>query len=116
MRDQKLDLLIGNLLRVGVILAAMVVLAGGAWYLTTANEGALDYQKFRPVVTNIHAITQLPGAEALILAGLLLLIATPVARVVLSLVAFAAERDGTYVVCTLIVLLVLLYSIGTAWL
>ena len=53
--------------------------------------------------------------EALILAGLLILIATPVARVVFSLVAFALERDRVYVAITAIVLLALLYSIATAW-
>jgi uncharacterized membrane protein len=36
------------------------------------------------------------------------LIATPIARVLLSLVAFALQRDRTYVVVTLIVLVVLL--------
>jgi uncharacterized membrane protein len=50
------------------------------------------------------------------LAGLLLLIATPVARVVFCLVAFALERDHAYVWITLVVLVILLYSIGTSWL
>jgi uncharacterized membrane protein len=44
--------------------------------------------------------------------GLLLLIATPVARVAFSVVAFALERDRAYVIVTLIVLALLLYSIA----
>ena len=44
--------------------------------------------------------------------GLLLLIATPVARVAFSVVAFALERDRLYVVITLIVLAVLLFSLA----
>ena len=44
--------------------------------------------------------------------GLLLLIATPIARVAFSAVAFALERDRLYVVITLIVLGVLLFSLA----
>jgi uncharacterized membrane protein len=43
--------------------------------------------------------------------GLLLLIATPIARVVFSVAAFAWERDFMYVGISLIVLIVLLYSL-----
>jgi uncharacterized membrane protein len=43
--------------------------------------------------------------------GLLLLIATPVARVALSIVGFAAERDRMYVSFALIVLAILFYSL-----
>jgi uncharacterized membrane protein len=116
MKDERLDQIIGNLLRVGVVMAAAVVLAGGIWYLAVSGEATARYGTFRPQVTHMRTLAQLPGPEAVIFAGLLILIATPVARVVFSLVAFALERDMTYVVCTLIVLAVLLYSIGTAWL
>jgi uncharacterized membrane protein len=43
--------------------------------------------------------------------GLLLLIATPIARVGLSLAAFARQRDGTYVAITALVLALLLFSL-----
>ena len=43
--------------------------------------------------------------------GLLLLVATPVARVAFSILAFALQRDRTYVIITLIVLGILLYSL-----
>ena len=116
MTDERLEAIVGNLLRAGVVTAAAIVLAGGAWYLATARQSAPDYHQFRPAVRSVRALSQLPLPEAVIFAGLLILIATPVARVVFSLAAFALERDRTYVVCTLIVLVILLYSIGTAWL
>jgi uncharacterized membrane protein len=50
----------------------------------------------------------------LIQLGLLLLIATPVARVVFSVAGFAIERDWMYVVITLLVLLTLLYSLASS--
>jgi uncharacterized membrane protein len=43
--------------------------------------------------------------------GLLLLIATPIARVIFSVFAFALEGDRMYVAFTLVVLTVLLYSL-----
>jgi uncharacterized membrane protein len=43
--------------------------------------------------------------------GLLILIATPIARVIFSVFAFAKEGDRMYVFFTLIVLAVLLYSL-----
>ena len=115
MRDERLEQLVGTLLRIGVVLAAAIVLAGGAWYLAVSAQAPVAYRQFQPSVRNLRALGELPPAEALILAGLLVLIATPVARVILALVAFALERDITYVICTLIVLVILLYSIGTAW-
>jgi uncharacterized membrane protein len=47
----------------------------------------------------------------LIQLGLLLLIATPVARVAFSVAVFAMQRDRLYVVVALIVLAVLMYSL-----
>jgi uncharacterized membrane protein len=46
--------------------------------------------------------------------GLLLLIATPAARVVFSVAGFAIERDWMYVAITLLVLLTLLYSLASS--
>jgi uncharacterized membrane protein len=48
---------------------------------------------------------------AIVQLGLLTLLATPVARVAVSVVAFALERDRLYVAITLAVLVVLLASI-----
>jgi uncharacterized membrane protein len=114
--DQKLEQIVGNLLRTGVILAAAVVLASGIWYLAVSGQSKPDYHIFQPVARGLHLLSVLPKPEALILIGLLLLIATPVARVVFAIVAFALEGDRLYVGFTVIVLVILLYSIGTSWL
>jgi len=96
MTERRMDELIGYLLRAGVLIAAAVVAAGGAWYL--ASGAAAD---------QAHA-------EKLIWVGLLILVATPVGRVVFSLVAFALQRDRAYVVITFIVLAVLIYSLAVS--
>ena len=116
MNDDRMERIIGNLLRAGVILAAVVVLAGGVWYLASSANTEPAYGRFRPDVKGVHALRTLPTPEAVILVGLLLLIATPVARVIFSLVAFALEKDRVYVAITAAVLAILLYSIGTSWL
>jgi uncharacterized membrane protein len=113
--DQHLETIIGNLLRVGVSLSAAIVFAGGVWYLATYHGSIPDYRDFQPVVRGLGAITVLPRPLALIEIGLIVLIATPVARVIFSLIGFAIERDWMYVGITSIVLAILLYSIGTAW-
>ncbi len=58
----------------------------------------------------IHEALALHG-RGLIQFGLLLLIATPIARVAFSVVAFLHQRDWTYVAVTLIVLSLLFYSL-----
>ena len=55
-------------------------------------------------------------ARTLLEAGLLILIATPAARVVVSVIGYARERDWTFVVLTLIVLLALAGSVVAAYL
>lgn len=112
MTDRDLDLIISKILRAGVMLSAMIVAAGGVWYLAASAGPRPPFGHFSGL-PGIHALTALPGPEVLILAGLLLLIATPVARVIFSIVAFALEEDWAYVGITAIVLGVLAYSILT---
>jgi uncharacterized membrane protein len=109
--DTRIETIIGNLLRIGVAAAAVLVLAGGVWYLADIGGAELSYAHFAES-GGIRTLLTLPKPEVVILAGLLLLIATPVARVVFSLIAFALERDWEYVAITAIVLGVLVYSIG----
>ena len=115
--DQYVDELVGNLLRVGVTLAAAVVLFGGTVYLLRHGLEAPHYRVFvgepaalRSVSGIVRDALALRG-RGLIQLGLLLLIATPVARVAFSVVAFAVQRDRLYVAVALIVLAVLTYSL-----
>jgi len=114
MTDESMAGIIGSVLRIGVSLAAALVAIGGVWYLAGRPSQAVDFRHFHGWTPGAHSLSSLPRAEALILVGLLILIATPVARVVFSLVAFALERDRLYVAITAVVLTALLYSIGTA--
>jgi len=111
MTDTRLEQIVGNLLRAGVMLAAAVVLAGGVWYLAAHGGTAPDYRHFHGAHGKMPWTQGLPAPLATIQIGLLLLVATPVARVVFCIAAFAAERDRMYVGFTLLVLAILTYSL-----
>jgi uncharacterized membrane protein len=119
--DERVEAIVGNLLRTGVLLAAAVVLLGGLLYLAHHGASEPDYRVFRGEPASLRGIAGIVAdARALhgrgvIQIGLLLLIATPVARVAFSAFGFAKEGDWTYVAVTLVVLGVLLYSLLAGW-
>jgi len=115
--DRRLEVTLGNLLRTGVLLSAAVVLVGACVYLRRHAHEAADYRvfqgepsEFRTIPGVIRSVIHGRG-RGLIQLGLLFLIATPIARVAFSIAGFAIERDWMYVGFTVIVLLVLLYSL-----
>jgi uncharacterized membrane protein len=115
--DVRIESIIGVLLRTGVILAAAVVLFGAVLYLSQHRHEIPNYSAFHGEPKSlkspkeiIDGVMQL-NARAIIQLGLLLLIATPVARVLFSAIAFAIERDLMYVAITLLVLAILLLSL-----
>lgn len=115
--DTKLDAHIGVLLRVGTLSSAFVILAGGVLYLIRHGHEATHYKTFHGVPPSLRTLSGIVvGAFhgeslAIIQLGILMLIATPIARVLFSVIAFLVERDFLYVVVSAIVLLVLLYSL-----
>jgi uncharacterized membrane protein len=119
--DRRVESIVGNLLRVGVILAGCVVLAGGVIFLVRHGTEPAHYRVFlgepsdlRSLHGIVHGALALRG-RAIIQLGLLLLIATPITRVAFAMFGFAEEKDWTYVLFTGIVLVILLYSlVGTA--
>lgn len=115
--DQQMDGIIGTILRVGVLISALAVLVGGVFYLKHFGFSQPNYQVFNGEPTELCHI---PGiirdalsfhARGIIQFGLLLLIATPIVRVAFSIIAFACQRDRVYVMVTLIVLALLLFSL-----
>ena len=116
--DQKIEDIIGNLLRIGVGTAAAVVLVGAAAYLVRHGFGHANYRVFRGEPSDLRTLRGIVRAASglhprgLIQLGLVMLIATPVARVAFSVFAFAVERDRMYMVFTLMVLGILILSLA----
>lgn len=115
--DHRAEMVIGNLLRLGVLIAALVVLMGAGIYLVRHGDEQTHYHVFQGEQSNMRAVSgivkeamTLKGRSIMQL-GLLLLIATPVARVAFSVFVFIRERDYMYILVTMIVLSVLLYSL-----
>jgi uncharacterized membrane protein len=116
-RDARIELLLGTLLRAGVLTAAAVVLLGAVVYLARHGSERADYRTFRAQPLELRGIAgvmreagSFDGA-GIIQLGVLLLIATPVLRVASSAYAFARQRDRRYVVITLVVLGILSYGL-----
>jgi uncharacterized membrane protein len=114
----ELEGILGNLLRTGVILSAITVLVGIVLYAAARDRTVQDFHVFRGEPADLRSIRSILEAAlefkpgGVIQFGLLLLLATPVARVAFSMFAFACQRDKVYVLVTLIVLSVLVFSMA----
>jgi uncharacterized membrane protein len=111
-----MEVAMGRLLQVGVLLASLVMLIGGVLYAHAHHGETPNYRVFSNEPAALSHIGGVIGGikagdpAAIIQLAVLLLIATPVARVVFALISFAIERDKLYVAVSLVVLMVLLYG------
>jgi uncharacterized membrane protein len=110
---EKMDNVVGNLLRTGVALSGAIVFAGGLVYLLRHGSEMPAYHVFRGEPADLRTLRgivqdacSLKG-RGVIQLGLLLLIATPVARVAYLVYAFARQGDRLYALIALLVLLLL---------
>jgi uncharacterized membrane protein len=117
MDDRRLESIIGKLLRTGVLLAAATVLVGGLLYLARHHADPVRFHAFvaggadTRSVSGIVRAAALGDSIAIMQTGLLLLILTPIARVGLAAVGFFLERDRLYTAVSLIVLVILVFSL-----
>ncbi len=117
LNDKQVEILIGQVLRAGVLLSCFVTVIGLVLYLLHHASSTPNYHVFHSVNGRLRSLRELvPDAfrgnpMAIIQLGVLLLIATPVARVAFLVGAFALERDRMYVIVSATVLVILLGSI-----
>ena len=117
---EAMNTIIGNILRYGVILSGMVVLLGVARLVyVSGSADASSYLVYYPTIphdaftVSVSALLSglaLFNAFSIVELGVIILIATPVSRVLISVFLFAVERDKLYVLVTAVVLTLLLFS------
>jgi uncharacterized membrane protein len=116
---------ISTLLRIGVSVSLILISLGtilsfahGGYGSQPSDLGRLTAQggSFPRTLAWLSEGLRHMDGQAVIVAGLLLLIATPVLRVAVSIGAFARERDRTYVlICTTVLLLLIIsFALGRA--
>jgi uncharacterized membrane protein len=115
--DGDLERMISVVLRSGVLISGFFVLAGGVYFVARHAREIVDFHVFRGAPAADRLIREIVAgafrlrARSIIQFGIVLLIATPIVRVVFSLVGFAREGDRAYMLITCIVLAVLLMSL-----
>jgi uncharacterized membrane protein len=111
-RDERMDLLISYVLRGGVLLSAGLLILGALLYGVSALRGSAPASSatFPHSLSEVFSGLARGDPLAVLALGLLVLLLTPVARVLISIFAFARERDWLYVGITTLVLLILLAS------
>jgi uncharacterized membrane protein len=115
-KEHGLEQAMGRMLQIGVTVAALVVLAGGILYLLQSGGTKPDYAHFQgapaalTTVSGIFSGAMHMNASSVIGFGILLLIATPICRVIFGVVGFAVLRDKLYTMVSVVVLVILLYS------
>jgi uncharacterized membrane protein len=115
--DSTIERIVSVLLRAGVVISGVIVFSGGIYFLARHGHEITNHHRFHGepsvdrIVGQILAGAVALRARSIIQLGLLILIATPIARVAFSFIGFALERDRSYLVITAIVLTILLYSL-----
>lgn len=115
--DHQVDQVIGRLLQVGVLIATVVVLIGTIGLLATHGGATVDHRVFIGAAPELRTLGSIARAaftgrpDAITQLGLVLLIATPIARVALTLGAFIFQRDRLYIGLTTVVLALLLWGL-----
>lgn len=108
--------LIGQVLRYGVLLSGIVAIIGGILYLFQKGSGMPDYVHFNGEPAGYTSLTGIikglasGSSTEVIQLGVVILIATPIIRIIFSLISFVLEKDKLYVLITAIVLFIILFS------
>ncbi len=115
--DKKMEIVMGNMLRYGVLISALFVFSGAVIYLVQHGHEKPLYHLFSGEPYRFIHLGQIlkntfdGQARSIIQLGLLILIGTPIARIIFSIVGFILEKDYLYVTITVIVLMVIIISL-----
>lgn len=114
-QDKDLQSFVGNLLRIGVIVAMTIVVAGLVLFLfqygrEVAGYGTFNEQEVFRFAEFYHSLMR-GDSKAIMELGVMVLIATPIVRVLFTMIGFWLERDRMYTLIAFIVLCIIAYSL-----
>jgi uncharacterized membrane protein len=115
--DEAIEKTMGNLLRYGVLTSAVVILIGAVFYFAQHGNDIPNFRKFYgepkrlSQLRSVLVSTVEGRGRSIIQLGLFILIATPIMRVLFSVVGYIIERDFLYVILTLFVLIIILINL-----
>jgi uncharacterized membrane protein len=113
-KDMDLQAFISNLLRTGVIVAMTIVVIGLVMFVIAHGSQPAVYNNFD--ATHVFSFSSfldslLQGnSSAIMELGVMVLIATPVARVLFTMIGFWLEKDRMYTVIAFLVLCIIIGS------
>lgn len=114
---ERVELLLSNILRAGLAISMFVVAIGGIIFLWSHGSDSLDPNLIKGIPNQLRTIPTILNniwhdhGQGIMQFGIVLLIATPIARVASCLIVFAKEHNRLYVFISAYVLLALLYSL-----
>jgi uncharacterized membrane protein len=115
--DKDIEVIMGNILRFGVLLSTAIVLFGSFLYFRQHGHEVPNYTRFSGEPQKLKGLTAIfeaaikGSSRGIIQFGLLVLIATPIARIIFSIIGFVLEKDILYTLITLFVLAIILVSL-----
>ncbi len=109
-KTENLDTKISKILTTGIVLSVSLIIIGLILvFFLDYNQDSFSYNSLS---TLLKAIIQHPlSPYAFLMSGIIILCLTPIIRVLASCIIFLKERDNTYFLITLIVLLLLISEI-----
>jgi uncharacterized membrane protein len=115
-KDTDMQLLLGRVLRAGTVISICVVFLGGVIYLYRHGHATVNYKTFVGIPDFVrhfpgvfYSAFNLKG-QAIIQIGIILLIFTPILRVICSAIGFILEKDYLYTGISLLVLFIIFMS------
>ena len=117
-KEKDIQVLLGTLLRAGVIISMSIVLIGGIIFLIHNNGAITDYKVFTPELSKFSSITEIFAGlltlqgDAIVQFGVLMLIFTPIARIIFAIFSFLLEKDYLYVLIGFIILAIIAISLS----
>jgi len=116
--DKDIQAILGTLLRAGVIISMTIVFIGGIIFLIHHKGVIVDYKVFKPEISEFSSIAAIFNGvgtlrgDAIVQFGILMLIFTPIARIIFAIFSFFLERDYLYVLIGFIILTIIIISLS----